>query len=121
MRYYSQYAQTEKTNSHPDGERKAGSTPAPGFSHKHITIKERCKMNKYKKYIKSLGFKLKSDYPYMPYPVKGKSPFSPGYILIESIHVSAEHNCITVFYNVYDVSYYLNRAGELIEAPVELY
>lgn len=40
-------------------------------------------MNRFKKEIRKKGFKIASDYPWLPYQLKGKDCFEPGNILID--------------------------------------
>lgn len=50
-------------------------------------------MNRFKKYVRKQGYKLESDYEYLPY--KG----------IEAVIVDASHKCIRTYYNFYGWSY----------------
>ena len=71
-------------------------------------------MNRFKKEIRKKGIKLESDYPVIPYYVKGKSCFEPGNICIRSVFVNSETATVTVFYNVgVDKLITLKRNGEL--------
>ena len=46
-------------------------------------------MNRVKKEFKKRGFLLENDYPQMPFYLKGKSCFEPGFVSIESIGVQS--------------------------------
>lgn len=71
-------------------------------------------MNRFKKEIRKRGIKLESDYPELPYYVKGKSCFEPGYICIESVFVNSETATVTEFYNVgVDKLITMKRNGKL--------
>ena len=56
-------------------------------------------MNRFKKEIRKRGFKLESDYPWMPYDIKG-SFMKPGYICLESVTVDSENAIVYRRYNV---------------------
>lgn len=68
-------------------------------------------MNRVKKEFKKCGFLLENDYPQMPYYLKGKSCFEPGFVLIESIGVQS--NVYTRCLNIGIEKYRLNRDGNV--------
>ena len=57
-------------------------------------------MNRFKKELRKKGIKLGCDYPCLPYFIKGKSVFEPGYIFVDGVHVNAEKATVTTYYNV---------------------
>lgn len=79
-------------------------------------------MNAFKKYLHRCGVKLEQDYPFLPFYLKGKSCFEPGYILIEGVSVNAEKATFTQVYNVAVEVTKVNRDGTLsnIEEEEEL-
>ena len=72
-------------------------------------------MNKLKKELRRKGIKLNCDYDVLPYPIKGKSPFNPGYISIEDVTVNSEKAEVFVCYNTISSRISLNRDGSLTE------
>ena len=69
-------------------------------------------MNRFKKYLRSKGVKLESDYPPLPWCVsRQKDPYAPGYISIEGIFVNSEQATFTTFYNVLSDVTKVNRDG----------
>ena len=70
-------------------------------------------MNRVKKEIKKKGIKLESDYPYLPFYLKGKSCFEPGYLLLIGIQVKSETTEVFESLNTMTVRYKLTRKGEL--------
>ena len=70
-------------------------------------------MNRLKKNIRRKGIKLNSDYPCLPYYVKGKSMFEPGYICVEDVKVVSETATIFRFLNIGREIITLERNGEL--------
>ena len=56
-------------------------------------------MNRFKKEIRKRGYKLESDYPWMPYDIKG-SFGEPGHIALDSVYVDSEMATIYHYYNV---------------------
>ena len=70
-------------------------------------------MNAFKKYLRKNGVKLNSDYPSLPYYLKGKSCFEPGYILIEDVSVNSEEATYTEVFNVDTITTKVNRDGTL--------
>lgn len=70
-------------------------------------------MNRVKKEFRRKGIKLDCDYPEMPYFIKGKSIFEPGYIFIDGITVDSETATVKVFLNVIVETYRLLRNGDI--------
>lgn len=56
-------------------------------------------MNRFKKEIRKRGFKLESDYLYMPYDIKGRF-MGPGYICLDAVIVDSENAIVYRHYNV---------------------
>lgn len=73
-------------------------------------------MNRVKKYIHSKGIKLECDYPTLPFFVKGKSIFEPGYIFIDGILVDSEKVTVTTYYNVIKETIRFERDGSITES-----
>lgn len=65
-------------------------------------------MNRFKKELHKLGYRLESDYPEMPYYIKGAFG-EVGNICIESIIVNTEKAYIYIAYNVIDEKIQFNR------------
>ena len=76
-------------------------------------------MNRIKKEFRKKGYKLESDLPEIPYFVKGKSIFEPGYIFIEGISVDSEKATMSIFYNVIAIKYTMERTGEITELMID--
>ncbi len=76
-------------------------------------------MNRVKKELRSKGIKLECDYEYMPYFIKGKSIFEPGYIFIDGITVDSETATVKVYLNVIVETYKLLRNGEIEKGWLE--
>lgn len=72
-------------------------------------------MNRIKKEIRRKGIKLEMDYPFLPYYVKGKSPFEPSNICIEAVVVNSETAEVYEYLNVIVSHYRLSRNGNLEE------
>ena len=70
-------------------------------------------MNRFKKEIRARGVKLEQDYDFMPYPIKGKSCFEPGYISIQDIHVRADKAKVYTNLNIGCELCLMDRSGEL--------
>ena len=70
-------------------------------------------MNRLKKELRRRGIKLECDYMEMPYFIKGKSIFEPGYIFIDGITVDSETATVKVFLNVIVETYRLLRNGDI--------
>lgn len=70
-------------------------------------------MNRVKKEIRKRGFKLENDYPFLPYYIKGSSPFEPGNICLEGVTVNSERATFTQYFNVICLSYTMHRDGEI--------
>lgn len=71
-------------------------------------------MNRVKKELRKRGLKLSHDYPHLPYYIKGKSCFEPGYVYIEDVYVNSEKATLTQYTNVgLDITWRLNRNGKL--------
>ena len=71
-------------------------------------------MNRVKKEIRKKGIKLESDYPYLPYYIKGKSCFDRGYICVEGVTVDSENATVTRDLNIINEKYKLLRNGRLV-------
>ena len=71
-------------------------------------------MNAFKRYLRRKGVKLNTDYPCLPFYIKGKSCFEPGYLLIEDVTVNAEKAEYTQIYNVAVEVTKVNRDGSLL-------
>lgn len=69
-------------------------------------------MNRVKKEFKKKGLLLENDYPFMPYYLKGKSCFEPGYIVLESVVVRPE-GVLVRHLNVGIEIYWLHRDGSI--------
>lgn len=69
-------------------------------------------MNRVKKEFKKKGLLLENDYPFMPYYLKGKSCFEPGYIVLESVVVRPE-GVLVRYLNVGIEIYRLHRDGSI--------
>lgn len=67
-------------------------------------------MNRFKKELRKKGFKLESDYEYLPYKLEGYT-----YILLDSVFVNSERATIVEFYNVDTLHYEMLRNGEIVE------
>ena len=72
-------------------------------------------MNAFKRYVKSKGIRLSCDYPELPYYIKGKSCFEPGYIFVDDVYVDSEKCTVTTVYNVIVNSVQFCRDGSIIE------
>lgn len=70
-------------------------------------------MNRVKKELRHKGIKLECDYMEMPYFIKGKSIFEPGYIFIDGITVDSETATVKVYLNVIVETYKLLRNGDI--------
>lgn len=70
-------------------------------------------MNRIKKEFKKRGFKLESDYEYMPYFLNGKSVQDRGYILLEGIRVIADQAKIFRFLNIGCEIHTMQRDGSI--------
>lgn len=69
-------------------------------------------MNRVKKEFKKKGLLLEHDYPYMPYYLKGKSCFEPGYLLLDGVVVKPDGVLIR-YLNIGTEIYRLNRDGSI--------
>ena len=69
-------------------------------------------MNAFKRYIWKHGVMLDSDYEYLPYDVKGKF-MEPGHIYLETVLVDSEAATFTEVLNVMDVTYQVDRNGNI--------
>ncbi len=69
-------------------------------------------MNRLKKEFKKKGMLLENDYPFMPYYLKGKSCFEPGYILLDGITVKPDAKLIR-YLNIGIEINRLNRDGSI--------
>ena len=72
-------------------------------------------MNRIKKEIRRKGIKLEIDYPFLPYYIKGKSPFEPGNICLEAVVVNSETAEVYEYLNVIVCRHKLLRNGDLEE------
>ena len=72
-------------------------------------------MNAFKRYVKSKGVRLSSDYPWLPYYIRGKSCFEPGNIFIDDIYVNNEECTITTVYNTLVVKKQFHRDGSVVD------
>lgn len=70
-------------------------------------------MNRFKKEIRKRGFKLNSDYPCLPFYIKGKSFLEPGYILIDNVYVNSAEATVTQFLNIANVKWRMMRNGKI--------
>lgn len=70
-------------------------------------------MNRLKKEFRKRGVKLNEDYECLPFYVKGKSCFDPGYICVENVTVNSVTASVITVYNVGDVFYQLHRDGSI--------
>lgn len=70
-------------------------------------------MNRFKKYVRSKGFKLNQDYPWLPYFIKGKSIFEPGYIFVDGVSVNSEKCTVIRHLNILDEINKFNRDGSV--------
>ncbi len=52
-------------------------------------------MNRFKKEIRKRGYKLESDYPWMPYEIEGSF-----YLVLEAVTVDSENAIVYRHYNV---------------------
>lgn len=68
-------------------------------------------MNRFKKEIRKRGYKLESDYPCMPYDIKGKFG-EPGHIALDSVTVNTERCEIFCVFNVIVEKVVFSRAME---------
>lgn len=71
-------------------------------------------MNRIKKEIRKREMKLESDYPFLPYYVKGKSCFDVGNICVEGVTVDSENATVTRCLNILVEKYKLLRNGKLV-------
>lgn len=69
-------------------------------------------MNRFKKEIRKRGYKLESDYPYLPYDISG-SFLEPGHIVLDSVVVNSEEATVYCCYNVIAEKMTFNRSMEL--------
>lgn len=72
-------------------------------------------MNRFKKEIRKKGIRLESDYPWMPYYIKGNSPFDVGNICVECVSINAENATVTTVYNTLVTRVRMNRNGSFEE------
>ena len=72
-------------------------------------------MNRVKKELRKRGVKLESDYPWMPYFIKGNSIFDRGYIFIDGVSVDSEKAKVRICYNTIHEVLTLKRNGKLEE------
>lgn len=64
-------------------------------------------MNRFKKFVKSQGFKLENDYPWLPYQI-GSGP-----VTLEGVNVNSENCCIQLVYDVDIVNYRWDQHGKM--------
>lgn len=72
-------------------------------------------MNRVKKEIRRKGIRLECDYPWLPYYIKGNSPFEPSNICLGAVVVKSETAEIYEYLNVIVSHYRLSRNGNLEE------
>ena len=72
-------------------------------------------MNRLKKELRKRGVKLESDYPWMPYFIKGNSIFEPGYIFVDGVSVDSKKAKVRICYNTINEVLTLKRNGMLEE------
>ena len=70
-------------------------------------------MNRFKKELRKKGFKFESDYPWLPYYVKGDFG-KPGNICLEGIFVNSEYATVVELYNVGEYLYEIQRNGKVV-------
>lgn len=70
-------------------------------------------MNRVKRELRKKGIRLESDYPYLPYFIKGNSIFEPGYIFIDGVSVNSETATVKVYLNTITQIIKLQRDGSL--------
>ena len=70
-------------------------------------------MNRFKKELRKKGIKLEADYPCLPFYIKGRSCFEPGFIYIDAVIVNSEKATWTECLNVVNITSRLNRNGQI--------
>lgn len=71
-------------------------------------------MNRVKKELRKKGLKLESDYPYLPFYIKGNSIFEPGYIFVDEIRVDSEKATLYRFLNIGRETHTMQRDGSVV-------
>ena len=69
-------------------------------------------MNAFKRFIHSKGIKLESDFPFLPFDIKGKFG-EPGHIFLDGVSVNSEKATVTEYTNVMNVTYCIQRNGKI--------
>ena len=59
------------------------------------------------------GIQLEHQYEYLPYPVRGSSPFQPGYISVEGIQVVSHKAMIYRHLNIGCEVLTMDRSGKI--------
>ncbi len=72
-------------------------------------------MNRVKRELRKKGIRLESDYPYLPYFIKGNSIFEQGYLFIDGVSVNSETATVRVYLNTITHIIKLQRDGSLME------
>jgi len=70
-------------------------------------------MNRVKKEFRKKGIRLECDYPTLPYYLKGKSCFEPGYIFVDGVTVDSKTATVKRFLNIIVEKYTLQRNGDI--------
>lgn len=71
-------------------------------------------MNRFKREMRKKGVKLASDYPMLPFYIKGKSCFEQGYIFVDDVVTESETASVYVVTNVAVKRITMLRNGNVI-------